>query len=118
LRSWNPKEGCDSSPAALTATANLDGAPYVFLHCRQRTDCLDLAKSKIIVDEEGDVHEVRRYVFDKDRLSDPSFFVIPQQPYCLFCTESILEIVAGAGLKGFDFSLADGPRKRKQPRKH
>lgn len=47
---------------------------------------------------------IEHYVFHMEYLSGPSIFAIPQLALRLYCTNDIPDIVAAAGLKGFDFT--------------
>ena len=90
--------------------STLDGKPFYFLHCHSPIDCLDIDASEAIYfppPDDADVMQINKYAFKKDLLLDPLIFTTPQEPWVLFATESIPEIVKKAGLKGFAFRELD-----------
>jgi hypothetical protein len=90
--------------------AHLEGHEYFCLHCRSRVDCLDEGASEIDYFDDFDppqAMEIKSHVFRKDMLSDPMLFAIPVASFSLYCTESVLDIAAKAGLRGFDFRLVN-----------
>ncbi|MCG8406949.1 MAG: hypothetical protein MI923_17260, partial [Phycisphaerales bacterium] len=67
-------------------------------------DCLDLHNSEFecFRSDPTKIKRIRRYVFLKDRIEDPSIFHLPQAAG-LFCTQSIKSIIEENSLRGFCF---------------
>lgn len=84
---------------------------FCCLHCRYQIDCLDTEASEIRYFPGGtEVLRIREFQFHKETIPELAIFSIPEVPAHLYASDGVPEIVADAGLRGFDFELVDGPR--------
>ena len=83
--------------------ASLNDAPFFFLRIREYLDCLDRGKSEIVPyrHDSRRIKQIRRYSFFKDRIPDPSLFVIPEGFFGPFGTDGVVRIIRNENLRGF-----------------
>lgn len=86
--------------------AKLNDATFYFLKPKEYLPCLDREKSEIITfrADPGRVKEIRKYSFNKNMLSDPLVFSIPEALSRLYATTTVYNRVVESGIPGFRFS--------------
>jgi hypothetical protein len=82
--------------------AYVNGVLFYILRIEHRLDCLDKVNSKITYfkSSPNDVKRIERYHFRKEKIPDPTFFVIPEIQTHVFASQSIRDAIMANQLKG------------------
>jgi hypothetical protein len=82
-----------------------DGDYFVF-NVTRVVDALDEAHSELVRFSDGKIMDIKRFIFQADRLTDIDIFKLPQMPLGkIFVTDKFVRVVQEAGLTGFAFEL-------------
>jgi hypothetical protein len=86
---------------------HLNGEAYFFLRCRDVVPCLDISRAEVTYfkSDPKAIMEVKKYAFDKTRLTDPWLFSLPEPHGQLFATETVRQRALKHSLKGFELQL-------------
>lgn len=77
---------------------------YVAFNVTRVVDALNAEQSDLVRFSDGKIMDIRRYVFDRDKLTNGDLFKIPQTPQGkVFVTDKFKEAVQEAGLTGYVF---------------
>jgi hypothetical protein len=66
-------------------------------------DALDHERSQIVYFDDGDILAIERHVFDRGRIGTAEVFKLPMRASPVFVTDSFVEQVRSAGLRGVSF---------------
>jgi hypothetical protein len=89
--------------------ASVNEAPFFFLRVREFLDCLDRARSDVVLypSDPAAIMKFKRYAFFKDRIPDPALFMIPEGLFGPFGTDAVVHLIRAERLRGFDIIDAE-----------